>query len=98
VQKWPVVRNYVYFLRAGKRVKIGTAANVQARFQDLKTGIPGKARIYYVTPGNRALENELHQLFAADRVTGEWFRWSVAIIDWITADERRRTVERQWMR
>jgi hypothetical protein len=96
-QRRSILGSYVYFLRYGKRVKIGTATNVQARFKELSTGIPGKARIYYVTPGNRALENELHQLFAADRVSGEWFNWSGAMLEWIAADEERRADERQWI-
>ena len=91
----PGVR-YVYFIRYGAKVKIGTAANVKARLRQLQTGIPGKARIYYVTPGGRALEDELHKLFAADRVAAEWFMWSAAMVEWIAADEKRRAAERQW--
>ena len=90
------ITSFVYFLLFGNKVKIGTCANVKGRLQSLRTGIPGKYRVYYVTPGGRALESELHNLFAADRVSGEWFRYSTAIKNWIKADEERRAAERQW--
>jgi len=85
------IKSFVYFLRFGNsKVKIGTCLNVKSRMQSLRSGIPGKARVYYVTPGGYALERELHKLFAADRITGEWFMYSKAIHDWIAADEERR--------
>jgi hypothetical protein len=34
--------------------------------------------------------------FAEDRVSGEWFRYSQAIRDWIKQDEDRRARERGW--
>ena len=87
--------SYVYFVTFGNsRVKIGTCKNVETRMRALRTGIPGKARIYYVTPGGHKLEKFLHGLFAIDRINGEWFQYSQAIRDWIAADERRRQIER----
>ena len=86
---------FVYFLLYGQRVKIGTCKNVKARLASLSAGIPGKARVYYVTPGDRRLERDLHDLFAVDRVSGEWFQFSKPIKDWILADETRRRAERQ---
>jgi hypothetical protein len=86
---------FVYFITLGNaRVKIGFTKNVQARFSQLSTTIPGKGRIHYVTPGGRLLEQELHQLFAEDRVNGEWFNYSQAIRDWINADNDRRQKQR----
>lgn len=86
---------FVYFVLYGQRVKIGTCQNVKARLAALSTGIPGRAKVYYVTPGNRQLEKDLHDLFAVDRISGEWFQFSKAIKDWISTDEKRRQVERQ---
>jgi len=86
----------VYFLLYNNaRVKIGTAKNVRARMEKLLAGVPGKCRIYYATPGDTRLERHLHDLFATDRITREWFRYSKAIRDWITADEERRQEERE---
>lgn len=91
---------FVYFLLYGNgngaKVKIGTSKNVNGRLAILKTGVPGKARVYYVTPGNIALERNLHRKFAEDRVSGEWFQFSQAIRDWIKQDRDRRAVERGW--
>jgi Meiotically Up-regulated Gene 113 (MUG113) protein len=91
---------FVYFLLYGNgnnaKVKIGTSKNVNARLASLKTGVPGKVRVYYVTPANIALERELHDRFAEDRVSGEWFRFSQAIRDWINQDRDRRAIERGW--
>lgn len=87
-------KGFVYFLALGAKVKIGTCGNVKARIKALSTGIPGKARVYYVTPGDRKLERELHEFFAEDRISGEWFQFSRPIKDWIATDEARRQRER----
>lgn len=90
------IPSFVYFITYGNaKVKIGTCINARARLRALQTGIPGKARIRYLTPGGRRLEQELHAMFATDRVSGEWFQYSEAIRDWIEADAERRRIERQ---
>ena len=83
-------RSFVYFARAGNKVKIGVSKNPQQRLGSIKTGSSNKVRIYYVTPGDMALERDLHRLFAADRVNGEWFIYSSQIRGWIEADEAKR--------
>jgi Meiotically up-regulated gene 113 len=94
------VEGFVYFIVHGvgnsAKVKIGTSRNVRARLADLKTGVPGTARVYYVTPGNTGLERELHRKFAEDRISGEWFQFSSVIRDWIKKDRDRRAHERGW--
>ena len=81
----------VYFILHGnKRVKIGFSIQVDRRLASIQTSLPGKAKILYVTPGDTELEKRLHQLFAADRVSGEWFYYSPAIRAWIEADKSRR--------
>ncbi len=87
--------SFVYFILFGSnaRVKIGTSRNPRARLADLSTGAPGKVRIYYVTPGDRGLEADLHQRFARYRINGEWFIYAQEIRDWIKADEARRVAE-----
>jgi hypothetical protein len=91
---------FVYFLLygngSGAKVKIGTSKNVNGRLAVLRTGVPGKARVYYVTPGNISLERDLHRKFAEDRISGEWFQFSAAIRDWIAQDRDRRALERGW--
>jgi hypothetical protein len=81
----------VYFIRHGnKRVKIGFSVQVDRRLSEIQCSLPGKAKILYLTPGDTNLEKKLHQLFAADRVSGEWFYYSPAIRAWIEADKTRR--------
>jgi len=89
------VRHFVYFILFGNsKVKIGVCTDAGTRFKSLKTGIPGKATIYYVTPGSYSLERHLHRLFAEDRISGEWFYYSKVVRDWIDADDARRRKER----
>lgn len=89
IRQW--APSYVYFVLHGKtRVKIGVAKNVQNRVNQLQTGIIGKLNIYYATPGSYELERELHRIFAAHRLTGEWFTYCKDIRAWIDADVGRR--------
>lgn len=83
-------RSFVYFALAGNRVKIGHSKDPRRRIATLKTGTPQKVRIYYATPGGKQLERSLHEMFADDRVNGEWFVWSSRIKNWIVQDEARR--------
>lgn len=81
----------IYFIRHGnKRVKIGRSIEVDRRLSEIRVGLPGKARILYLTPGGADLEGSLHRRFASDRVNGEWFQYSQAIRDWISADKLTR--------
>jgi Meiotically up-regulated gene 113 len=81
----------VYFILHGnKRVKIGFSVQVDRRLSEIQVSLPSKAKILYLTPGDTELEKRLHQLFAADRVSGEWFYYSPAIRAWIAADKARR--------
>lgn len=79
----------VYFLRAGRRIKIGTTANVESRLAALRTSIPTKSFLTHITAGGHAKEAELHRLFSEDRLKGEWFRHSDQIKAWIAADKER---------
>lgn len=90
----PPIPKFVYFITHGpQRVKIGTASNVRARLKALQTGLSGRAYVFYTTPGDRKLEADLHQMFATDRLSGEWFIFSKAIRGWIETDERHRLAE-----
>lgn len=66
----------VYFIQAGSDgpVKIGFAADVRRRFVKMRTDSPEPLAIIGVEPeGDRAREQELHRLYDADRLQGEWF-------------------------
>lgn len=83
-------QSFIYFARAGNKVKIGISKNPRQRLGGIRTGNSNRVSIYYVTPGDMALERELHRLFASDRVNGEWFIYSGQIRSWIEEDEAKR--------
>lgn len=71
---------WVYFISDDfGHVKIGVAADVEMRRQDMQIANPGELRIEAVLPGDETLEYALHDKFAADWVRGEWFVLSPAI-------------------
>lgn len=72
----------VYFIRAGRRVKIGFSVNPENRLRTIKGGSSkapvgldtSKARIVALEPGGIQRERELHYKFSHLREAGEWFR------------------------
>jgi hypothetical protein len=72
---------YVYFARMGDRVKIGHSINPEARVKGMSLG--DQAQVIYTCSGGPFLEKELHRLFAARRISGEWFQWCSEIETWI---------------
>jgi hypothetical protein len=68
---------YVYFIQGGRGpIKIGytRTLDVERRVAQLQTGCAYKLRILCVIAGSRSDERELHDMFAWDRMEGEWFR------------------------
>jgi hypothetical protein len=65
----------VYLLRAGHAYKIGVASKVELRACDLQTGCPYPVEIIGQWSHGDAygLEQQLHSMFAAKRLAGEWF-------------------------
>lgn len=67
-------QGWVYLISdGGWAYKIGWARNPEKRLAFLQTGHPEKLRIVAVIDGSREKERELHELFAASRIRGEWF-------------------------
>lgn len=77
----------VYFIQDARThaIKIGfTDGDAADRAADLQTGNPGELVVLAVVAGGtRADEAELHRRFAADRVAGEWFRPSPALLAFV---------------
>lgn len=64
----------VYIVTDGKYFKIGyTDGAVEARIDALQTGNPNRLILVHQMDGSRALEKELHGVYAAKRLSGEWF-------------------------
>lgn len=81
--KMPHGAGDVYFIRCNDRVKIGYAKNVEARLADLQVGSPYDLEILGTVSGGHEEEGRLHTLFYQDRIRGEWFRLSDAILAFI---------------
>lgn len=75
--------SFVYFAIEdvpGGFVKIGRARNPAKRMLSLQTGTPRPLRLLCVIQGGAQLEAALHAAFAADRMSGEWFRASPRLL------------------
>lgn len=80
----PANSKRVYFIQSGdSHIKIGIAKSVKARHRGLQAAHSLELKILGSIPGGRPLEFALHALFAADRLNGEWFRASDALLDYI---------------
>jgi len=65
----------VYFVRAETgQIKIGFSLAAWSRLEALQTGSPVRLQLLTTTPGDQALEHDLHRRFADARLHGEWFR------------------------
>ena len=70
---------FVYFIQTvdGKFLKIGVGSGkVEYRLASLQTGCPLKLEAILTVPGAQRLERDLQQLFADERLVGEWFEYS----------------------
>jgi hypothetical protein len=85
----------VYFALKGRYIKIGYTTNPRSRIASLQTATHGRVFFYYMTPGGRTLERELHEKFKHLRAKGEWFLYGKEIKDWIKEDEAQRRREVQ---
>ncbi|RKH11980.1 hypothetical protein D7X74_24480 [Corallococcus sp. CA047B] len=73
---------WVYFIQQGKYgpIKIGWSRAPATRLVSLQTANPAPLTLLATVPGSRMTELQLHEQFAAYRMTGEWFRPVPALI------------------
>jgi len=76
----------VYFIESDGAVKIGVAADAEARLEELQTGNPVTLRLLKVVPGGREIERVFHREFSEFRVRGEWFRLTGALRAFVERD------------
>lgn len=86
----------VYFITCREigMVKIGCARNPFVRLATLQTAFPLELKIEAHLKGSYALEKEMHERFAKERVRGEWFRITPEIdllLHTVDAPERPRS-------
>lgn len=75
----------VYFLKAGKRIKIGTTRDLHTRISAIRNASPEPVELLATMPGSRDEEKDLHQRFSHLRTHGEWFRAEAELILFINS-------------
>lgn len=71
------VADDLYFMRtAENHVKIGRAGNVDKRISQIQIGCPHEIVEVLSLEGRGHEEKQWHETFAAQRLRGEWFRWT----------------------
>lgn len=80
-------RVYVVQCHETGRIKIGRSRTPWRRAHSIATGAPTSCSVAFVVdPGPRIdgheLERELHQLFHAKRVRGEWFQIPAELVEY----------------
>lgn len=73
----------VYFVSTGARIKIGVARNPAKRMVELQTGASHKLVLMGLIRGGRATERFLHKKFVHLRTSGEWFRFTPEIREFL---------------
>lgn len=75
-------RVWVYFIQSGDDgpVKIGVAIDPADRLATLQQGNPTPLRLLAVYRGFPFEERQLHEEFAGERLTGEWFRPAAGLL------------------
>lgn len=79
-------RRSVYFIRAAASglIKIGVAGSPASRLKALQTASPVDLTLIATIPGvGQADESRLHELFAEERVRGEWFQPSARLLAYV---------------
>lgn len=79
----PPSKPVVYFIQVGTHIKIGTTTCLPARLDTFKTHGAEPPQLLLAVEGDRTQERQVHALFKADRVHGEWFTPSPALLDFI---------------
>jgi hypothetical protein len=70
---------YVYALRCGPWIKIGTSFTPEKRMDEISRGCPPTEALY-ILGGGHSLEKALHERLRAFRVKNEWFDASVEVL------------------
>jgi Meiotically Up-regulated Gene 113 (MUG113) protein len=78
----------IYFVQAASGpIKVGRANDAEScekRVLSLQAGHYETLVLLATVPASRSLEIELHRLFVADRIRGEWFRPSQELLKFIS--------------
>lgn len=78
-----VPRGYVYFIRAGDRIKIGFSRTPNIRLKTLQTGNGERLELLKVIPGSYDLESSLQADFRQFKTIGDWFQANPELLAYI---------------
>jgi hypothetical protein len=72
----------IYFIQSGPAgpIKIGTTVDLDRRLRSLQIAHSVRLTVLGTVPGDAVQEAALHAELAADRIRGEWFRPSHAVL------------------
>jgi hypothetical protein len=70
----------IYVLRSRDLYKIGFSSNLAERVQSIMDTVPGAVEFMGHMPGGMDVETHLHERFADDRFSGEWFTGSQRLL------------------
>lgn len=71
----------IYVLRYGDLYKVGYSSDLRQRVYAIMHGIPGNVEFVGHMAGGPEVEGHLHEVFAASRFSGEWFRATADLVD-----------------
>ena len=79
---------FVYFVQCDERIKIGIARNPIRRLRSLQTGNSTRFKILAIIADDADLERAIHTKFESTRVSGEWFRKTDELEEFIERAKR----------
>lgn len=77
--------SWLYALRNGYIVKLGRSATPSVRLRDLNIVLAGRGKLLALVSEAVVSEREAHERWASLRVTGEWFRATPELLEWLAA-------------
>lgn len=88
----------IYIIRGelSRMCKIGWSVDVNKRLRAIQASSGEKLELLALFAGSREVEQHLHRKFAADRVHGEWFRESPALLSLIEVTRKAAFQHNAW--
>jgi hypothetical protein len=68
-------RKFLYFIKVGDKVKVGTSSDVNKRMKQIQTGNPDKVEKLAEFEGFAEKESGIHKELSDIHVRGEWFKF-----------------------
>lgn len=78
----------IYIIYSAGHVKIGVSSNVTRRSHSFRTASPVPVVLLAKIEGSNELEVTVHRRFADHRITGEWFKLSPEVREFIATCQR----------